>query len=1010
MNLNDVAAPWHRESYDRFVEQGLPELLAARLPLLRYRVERPAAETARVHLTVGADGQESEAVYDLPAPDGDGVFHLDGRPRVVVPRADGADLEQATVRCVGEQLLDLVEQRLSQAPEGLPWDADLLRAWLPLDEWVGEHLRHSPGGELDQRNALARIGHLRRLLVDAPRRELAAVSPTQVGRTCPFETPEGDNVGRYLHLAVGARIENGKLLPAPGDPYAALGVTASTVPFLEYDDPNRALMGVNMMRQWLVPPDPEPPLVRTGFELDEPEFWCGRSLLTAYLSLGLETFEDSIVVSESAAARLAYPEPLEPGDKLSTRHGTKGTVSRIRPDAEMPHLADGQAVDLVCCFIGCHTRQNHGQLLEAVASRVAVAEQRPYLAPPYRPGSRQALRDRLRAVGLPESGMERLRAGRDGEPFERPTTVGWVYWGKTHHLAGEKIHYSPGTGRPQIEGVLEYQALRHVPALGLLAEYAHLTAVDDDGQALAEQMAAGGVTVPPPPSERLRRLVERLAAAGIQTRFADDQLHLSLAAPSGEVLALAEPVPHPWLAGHRLNAVGVVHEGREYEAVAEADQRLRRLLAEGSPDSLLAPARAALAAQVARLCDGLVRPRDLEPFGRVVFTGRAVASVGRGLAPDQVGLPEAVAWALFGPLAARGVGWPAVRERTAAAGAALDQAMAERWVLIHRAPAMHALTQFGFRPVRQPDQVIRLHPLACYGLNADFDGDMVAVVLPLSEAGQRDVAERLSLVGHLRRTPDSMRSFLPPQEALLGLALLCRGDEGQAEVEALLRGPVAVAGGLLTRAALHEALLRLREREGAAAAVECSGRLTDLGFAVVGRSGASINAFIGEGLDLPEPPEALDPEAWARHLETVAELLGSRDDYDDERHGIQLLTVKCGARGGLEALVRTLHTPGMLNAAGLPRRAGRPITGGVSAEEMAARVVIARTALAAVNRDMADAVRAVSAGALPTGFTVLARARRSSRPGEVFARAAARGEIDPLVDVDSRLFAGLSVG
>lgn len=53
-------------------------------------------------------------------------------------------------------------------------------------------------------------------------------------------------------------------------PEAALGLGASMVPFLEHDEPNRVLMGINMMRQWTVPPDPEPALVQTGNEPDTP--------------------------------------------------------------------------------------------------------------------------------------------------------------------------------------------------------------------------------------------------------------------------------------------------------------------------------------------------------------------------------------------------------------------------------------------------------------------------------------------------------------------------------------------------------------------------------------------------------------------------------------------------------------------------------------------------------------------------------------------------------------------
>jgi len=98
------------------------------------------------------------------------------------------------------------------------------------------------------------------------------------------------------------------------------------VPFLEHNDPNRQLMGVNMMRFALAPPRPEPALVQTGNEPGAPDFWCGRNLLTAFMSLGADTFEDAVVISESAAGKMGFPHALEPGDWISNRRGAKGAL------------------------------------------------------------------------------------------------------------------------------------------------------------------------------------------------------------------------------------------------------------------------------------------------------------------------------------------------------------------------------------------------------------------------------------------------------------------------------------------------------------------------------------------------------------------------------------------------------------------------------------------------------------------------------------------------------------
>ena len=195
--------------------------------------------------------------------------------------------------------------------------------------------------------------------------------------------PEGPNIGRVLTIAQGAEIREQRLVVVDDRPEATLGLSASAIPLLEHDDANRALMGANMLRQWVPQSTPEPALVQTGLEPDADDFWAGRNLLTAFVSWGADTFDDGILVSESCARRFDAPYALEPGDKLSNRHGTKGVVSRVLPDAQMPHLPDGTPVDLVYNFFGLHVRMNFGQVREAVLGTIARRRGEPVLAPPF---------------------------------------------------------------------------------------------------------------------------------------------------------------------------------------------------------------------------------------------------------------------------------------------------------------------------------------------------------------------------------------------------------------------------------------------------------------------------------------------------------------------------------------------------------------------------------------------------------------------------------------------------
>src|SRR5437764_4332255 len=173
MSIN-TATPWHKDSFDRFLGESLPRLLAERVPLAGYRVEPEDVYTCRVTVVIAAGAGEITLVYaGFPQPDAQGIFEIDGARRVVMPVATTEDLDVAEIDCAGEQLYDYVAGRLGHAPAHLPWDEALARAWLPLDGWARDFLTQveddfsaqiSNAQWLDQTNWLALHTHLRRLI------------------------------------------------------------------------------------------------------------------------------------------------------------------------------------------------------------------------------------------------------------------------------------------------------------------------------------------------------------------------------------------------------------------------------------------------------------------------------------------------------------------------------------------------------------------------------------------------------------------------------------------------------------------------------------------------------------------------------------------------------------------------------------------------------------------------------------------------------------------------------
>ena len=1040
-DLPDPIAPWHRRSWDEFLGTALPELLAERLPLAGYDADLTReGPTCTVRVYLAADDGDVENAYEVPRPDADGVFHVDDQLLVVPPVATTVDLADAEVLCCGERALAWVGEHLRAATgDERPTDAAEARARLPLYDWLVEFVCTAPNHVLQRNNWLDTNTHLRRIVIPDRRK---VMTDGHRGRVCLVETPEGPNIGRILTVARGAEIRDRRLVVVDDSPTGSLGLTAGCIPFLEHDDNNRALMGANMMRQWLPPAVPEPALIRTGLEPDAHDFWCGHDLLTAFITWDADCYEDAVVVSESAARRMACPEPLSIGDKLSHRHGAKGVVSRVLPDADMPALPDGTPVELIFSLSSLPSRLSLGALREAALSHAVRARgDRVAVVPPFAAPDDDALRRQLTGAGLAADGMEQLSLA--GAPLEHRSTVGWVYWGCTNHLARTKIHCATRVGqvpsavlhpgdpvwfRPQTQGELEAMALIAAGAPETVREqYNTRAAGRGDADTLTERLAVGPIDPAPAPTPQLARLQAHLAATGIELALDDDSLACALAEPSGARLELAEATAHPWLADHRLRAVGRIDEARAWPALEEANQRLTRALASGAPAGLVERARAQLAARLAEYCDELVHPEGLQYHARVIYSGRSVIAPGGELDHDQVGVPEEIAWALFAPLAARRLGsLRAVTSRSAEAAAALDEAMARHWILLFRPPALEPSSFLAFRAVRVAGDAIRVHPLATGWMNADFDGDQAALFLPVTEAGQREAADRLSLRAHFARDPSFVSgttTSAPPghrgwlqNDAMWGLAHLARTAAGRERIDAVAGVAVCTGDTVLTSRAITAALGCGTD------AVTAHERLMRLGFEVARQAGGSLGPFIGSGLDLPPRPAADDEDALIAFSGEVKDVIAAFDDLDDDELGPVVLGHRSGSRANLHQLSvlaganvgwfsspwsqREGQPPEMFFRKafgaweGLFRMHGEAATWTATGPARGQRTV---NAAGAAGADVHTKLQQLTGG---PGF--LSRARSARRPGVVLARAAARGDRDRLVDPVSRLWVGLA--
>nr|QWW89623.1 RNA polymerase beta' subunit [Gentiana leucomelaena] len=172
---------------------------------------------------------------------------------------------------------------------------------------------------------------------------------------------------------------------------------------------------------------------------------------------------------------------------------------------------------------------------------------------------------------------------------------------------------------------------------------------------------------------------------------------------------------------------------------------------------------------------------------RVDYSGRSVIVVGPSLSLHQCGLPREIAIELFQTFVIRGlirqhlasnigVAKSKIREKESIVWEILQDVMRGHPVLLNRAPTLHRLGIQAFQPVLLEGRAICLHPLVCKGFNADFDGDQMAVHVPLSLEAQAEA--RLLMFSHINLLSPAIGDpiSVPTQDMLMGLYVLTSGN------------------------------------------------------------------------------------------------------------------------------------------------------------------------------------------------------------------------------------------
>ena len=251
-----------------------------------------------------------------------------------------------------------------------------------------------------------------------------------------------------------------------------------------------------------------------------------------------------------------------------------------------------------------------------------------------------------------------------------------------------------------------------------------------------------------------------------------------------------------------------------YRRIINRNNRLKRLLELGAPDIIVRNEKRMLQEAVDALIDNGRRGRPVTGPGnralkslsdmlkgksgrfrqnllgkRVDYSGRSVIVVGPELKIYQCGLPKEMAIELFKPFVMKELVANGTSHNIKNAKKMVEKLQPEVWdvledvikehpVMLHRAPTLHRLGIQAFEPILVEGKAIKLHPLVCTAFNADFDGDQMAVHLPLSQEAQAECRFLLLSPNNLLKPSDGGPVAVPSQDMVLGIYYLTQERPG----------------------------------------------------------------------------------------------------------------------------------------------------------------------------------------------------------------------------------------
>lgn len=210
---------------------------------------------------------------------------------------------------------------------------------------------------------------------------------------------------------------------------------------------------------------------------------------------------------------------------------------------------------------------------------------------------------------------------------------------------------------------------------------------------------------------------------------------------------------------------------------------------------------------------------------RVDYSGRSVIVVGPELQLHQCGLPKKMALELFKPfvvgrlvrdgLAANiKIAQKMVEKQVSEVWDILEEITNSKYVLLNRAPTLHRLGIQAFQPILVEGSAIRIHPLVCSAFNADFDGDQMAVHVPLSENAQKEAKEIMLSSHNLLKPADGVPVVTPSQDIIIGVYWMTKEKKGALGEGKFFADPKEAILAYQNRKISIRALIKVRMENG----------------------------------------------------------------------------------------------------------------------------------------------------------------------------------------------------